>query len=372
MSDVLQYFTSEGKLKEIEYNSNESTLNLSNMDIRHFDTSQLMSHDRLRKLCLNENNIERLDITPLVSCKKLSTLILDGETDAETILSYETMEDTAKEVILDAVETFDALTFLPSLNSIRASYDYVIKNEPDWKMIHLFQNSLRVIGCGWMGMLDLGLKESKEILKTLLNSENSQEIQNTLMSHLIEAISSKLPTIDLDIESMKNFGDLVMLVDDVVEQRIKEMKHQFVPILKFGIDQEGIALLESVGESVDTHYADLRMLWLSSYGYEVLESLSMGTTCEMREFAKIQEAFSSLGYELKTNQEPDTYSIIGWRNRKVMRKFGIESPEPEIELPKQLSSDMIEYIWELAEFRNGLSMTIIASASDTSFQIELG
>lgn len=372
VSNVLKYITSEGKLKEIESSVNDTTIDLSNLNIQHFDTSQLIEYNSMRELHLNENKIERLDITPLVSCKKLDTLILDGETDAETILSHGTMEEISKEVILDAVETFDALTYLPSLNSINASFDHVRKQEPDWKMIHLFQNSLRVIGCGWMGMLDIGLKKSMQILKQLLNSGDSQDIQDTLLSYLIEVIDNKEPTIDLNIESMKDFGDLVLLIDDVVEQRNSEMRNQFVPVLEFAIDKESIAILASVGESVDTHYADLRMLLLTSYGYEILESLAMGTTCEMREFSKIHEALASLGCEIKTNLDSRPYPIIGWKNRKMMRKHGIESPEPEIKLPKQLSSEMIEYIWQLAEFRTGTSMIVISAPSgDSSFQIEL-
>ncbi len=370
--NVLKYITSEGKMKEFESSVNDKTIDLSNLNIQHFDTSQLVAYNSVRELHLNENKIERLDITPLISCKKLSTLILDGETDAETILSYGTMEDTAKEVIIDAVETFDALTYLPSLNSINASYDHVRKQEPDWKMIHLFQNSLKVIGYGWMGMLDIGLKKSTQILKQLLNSGYSQDLQDTLLSYLIEVIENKGPTIDLDIESMKDYGDLVLHIDDVVEQRNAEMRNQFVPVLAFAIDKESIAILESVGESVDTHYADLRMLLLTSYGYEILESLAMGTTCEMREFSKIQEALTSLGYEIKTNLDSRPYPIIGWKNRKTMSKLGIESPEPEIKLPKQLSSKMIEYIWQLAEFRTGISKIVLSSSSgDSSFEIEL-
>ncbi len=372
VSNILKYITSEGKLKEIEYSGNDKTIDLSNLSIQHFDTSQLMTYNNMRELHLNENKIERLDITPLISCKKLGTLILDGETDAETILSYGTMEDIAKEVILDAVEAFDALTYLPSLNSINASYDHVRKQEPDWKMLHLFQNSLRVIGCGWMGMLDLGLKKSTQILKQLLNSGYSQNIQDTLLSYLIEVIDNNGPTIDLDIESMKDYGDLVLHIDDVVEQRNAEMRNQFVPVLAFDIDKENIAILESAGESVDTHYADLRMLLLTSYGYEILESLAMGTTCEMREFSKIQEALTSLGYDIKTNLDSRLYPIIGWKNRTIMSKLGIESPEPEIKLPKQLSSEMIEYIWQLAEFRTGTSKIVLSSSSgDSSFEIEL-
>ncbi|TFG31377.1 hypothetical protein EU528_06380 [Candidatus Thorarchaeota archaeon] len=371
MNDTLKYITSDGIHREKELDNHSSTIDLSNLDIRHFDTSQLASNQSLRKLRLNGNNIERLDITPLITCKKLGTLILDGETDAETILSYETMNDIAKEVLLDAVETYDALTFLPSLNSIRASYEYVRNDEPDWKVIHLFQNALRVIDCGWMGMLDIGMKESKLILKQLLDSGNSPEIKDRLISLLVDKINHNHPTIDLDIQMMKHYGDLVMLIDDVVEQRTAEMKNQYVPVMTFPIDKASILLLESVGESVDTHYADLRMLWLTSYGFEVLESLSMGTTCEMREFSKINEALSSLGFEIKTNLDSRVYPIIGWRNRKVLEGQGIESPEPEIKLPKQLSSEMVEYIWQLAEFRSNASMTLVAATSDEPIRIDL-
>ncbi|MGY5859832.1 MAG: hypothetical protein RTU63_10720 [Candidatus Thorarchaeota archaeon] len=372
MSDVLRYTTSSGELKEIEYSTNDTTIDLSNLDILHFDTSQLMSCSRLRELRLNDNKMERLDITPLIECKKLRTLILDGETDVETILSYDTMEDIAKEVINDAVDEYDALSYLPSLNSIRASYKYVRKREDDWKMIHLFHDSLRVVGLGWMGMLDIGLKKSEKILKQLLDSGNSQEIQNELISLLAGKITNRAPTINLDVQMMKHSGDLVMLVDDVVEQRNAEMNDQFVPVMKFGIDIETIVILESVGESFDTHYADLRMLWLTAYGYEILESLAVGTTCEMREFVKIQEALSSIGFDIKTDLDSRPYSIIGWKNRKVLREHGIESPEPEIELPELLSYEMTMYIWQLAELKSNASRTMIAAPSEGTVKINLG
>jgi len=371
VSDILTYITSDGTLREKEYTPHDSTIDLSNLDIHHFDVSQLATNNQLRKLQLDGNNIARLDITPLIECKKLGTLILDGETDVDTILSYDTIEDVAKEVVCDAVDEYDALSYLPSLNSISASYMYVRKYESDWKMIHLFQNSLRVVGFGWMGMLDIDLKKSEQILKQLLNSGNSHEIQNELISLLIGKINNGDPTIDLDIEMMKHHGDLVMLIDDVVEQRMDEMKNQVIPVMTFPIDKESILLLESVGESVDTHYVDLRTLLLTAYGYELIESLSMGTTCEMRKFSKIQDALSSLGFDVKTNLDPRPYPIIGWKNRKVLQEQGIESPEPVIELPKQLSYEMMVYIWELAEFRSNASMTLIAASSDDTIKIDL-
>lgn len=371
LKQQLQYSVSDNELNKLTYDSEDSTIDLSNRDIVQFDTSQLVANTNLRELRLNDNKIERLDVTPLISCRNLRTLILDGTTDAETILSHDTMEDVASEVVLDAIETFDALTFLPSLDAIQSSYDYVRKYEPDWKVIHLFQNSLRVIGCGWMGMLDIGLKESRNILEQILGSGDSKELQARLISILAEKIDNQEPTIDLDIQVMKHQGDLVMRIDDVVENRVAEMNRQFVPVMKFPIDHASIVLLESTGESVDTHYADLRMLWLCAYGYEILENLNMGTTCEMREFSQIQEALSSIGFEIKTIRDKKEYPIIGWKNRKVLQSQGIDSPEPKIILPKNLSREMIEYIWQLAEFRSSNPMTLIAATSDESIEIDL-
>jgi len=371
VSDVLKYVTSDGTLREKEYNPHDSTIDLSNLDIHQFDASQLSTNDRLKKLRLDGNNIARLDITPLIECKKLGTLIVDGETDVDTILSYDTMEDVAKEVICDAVDEYDALSFLPSLNSIRASYKFVRKHEPDWKMIHLFQNLLRVTGFGWMGMIDIGLKKSEQILKQVLDLGNSQELENQLISLLVGKINNGAPTIDLNVEKMTQYGDLVMLIDDVVEQRMDEMKNLVVPVMAFPIDKESKLLLESVGESVDTHYVDLRTLLVTAYGYELLESLSMGTTCEMREFSQVQDALSVLGCEVKTSLDCRPYPVIGWKNRKVLQEQGIESPEPIIELPKQLSYEMMEYIWQLADFRSNASMTLIDASSDDTIKIDL-
>ncbi len=371
MSGVLEYVTSDNKSKTFKYRYSDTTLNLSNLDISQFDVSQLESNNNLRELRLNNNKMALLDITPLTTCKQLRTLVLDGDTEVETILSPSTMEDIAKEVVLDAIDTYDSLSYLPSLNSIRISYEHVLRNEPDWKLIHLFHNALRVADYGWMGKVDLGVKKTKQVLKMIMEDGITQEVHDILFSFLIYQIENHRPTIDLDIESMKDFGDLVMLVDDVVEQRNFEMKDQYIPVLKFDVDQETIDLLRSEGESIDTHYADLRMLWLTSYGYEILESLGMGTTCEMQEFSMVQEALSSLGFEITTELDPNPYPIIGWKNRQEMRRHGVKSPEPKITLPKRLSAEMIEYIWQLAEFKNASSMLILSSRSEEPLKLNL-
>ena len=354
VSFVLRYTTSEGTQSETEFDKEARTIDLSNKDIIGFDTSQLVPNNQVKELLLDGNNISRLDLTPLLSCKNLQTIELDYETDGETILSDSVMEKLADEVLYDEITNFDALSYLPSLDSIRYSFPYVRKREQIWKLIHLFQNALDVLGLGGMGILDIGIKESERILKEILKTGCRDEIKETLMTALIEQIDRGGPTINLDVEFMKKHGELVMRIDDVVELRNEEMKHQYVPVLTFAIDQESIEILESVGESVDTHYADLRMLLLTAYGYEVLESLAMGTTCGMKTFSKVADSLSTLGFNIITVPELEPYSFIGWRSRRTMKEQGFESPEPKINIPSKFSSEMIEYIWQLTEFRNSI------------------
>jgi hypothetical protein len=103
----------------------------------------------------------------------------------------------------------------------------------------------------------------------------------------------------------------------------------------------------------------------------MLESLEMGTTCEMREFSMVREALSTLGFKIKTELDPNPYPIIGWKNRQEMRRHGVKSHEPKITLPKRLSAEMIEYIWQLAEFRNASSMLVLSSRSEEPVRLNL-
>ncbi|MHA1949452.1 MAG: hypothetical protein ACXAAO_11635 [Candidatus Thorarchaeota archaeon] len=353
MSLVLWYTKSDGSKVKANFSEDASIIDLSNRDIVEFDASQLMDNDHIKELRLDGNRIPRFDLTPLKSCNRLKKILLDDSTEGETLLRDSTMEKLSKPVLYDKISNFESLSNLPSLNSVIYTFSLLKRREPKWKLIHLFLNSLYLLGLGWMGNLDIGIKSSERLLKHIAKSGYNKEIQNTLMTALKDQIDRGGSTINLDVEEMKKYGDLVMRIDDVVELRTEEMKGQFVPVLALDIDRESIEMLESEGESVDSHYADLRMLWLTAYGYEVLESLAMRTTCEMKVFTNVQKTLKILGFDIETRTDRNRYKIIGWRNRKVLGKHGIKSPEPKIVLPDSITSEMIEYIWQLAEYRNG-------------------
>ncbi|MBY8999031.1 MAG: hypothetical protein KGD60_14990 [Candidatus Thorarchaeota archaeon] len=199
MSYILRYIQSDGTQKESEFDSGESTIDLSNRDIVQFDVSQLRSNGRITELRLDGNKLSRVDLTPLRSCKKLQTIILDDTTDGETILSDSSMEKISKDVVYDEITNFDSLSYLPSLNSIGYSLPYVKKREPKWKLIHLFQNALFVQGLGWMGLLHISIQKTERLLKELTSSGNTDKIQNVLLTLLIDQIDQGGPTIDLDV-----------------------------------------------------------------------------------------------------------------------------------------------------------------------------
>ncbi len=356
MSFVLRYITTDGTVESSHFDEDETHIDLSKKNIADFDVSQLINNKKIEILNLQGNKIPRLDLTPLRSCKRLDTILLDGWTDGETLLSDSSMDKVSNEILYHEIINFDALSYLPSLDSIRYIFPYVRKREPKWKLLHLLRNTLIHLDMGWMGYLDFGPKQCERLVKKLLSDGLTEDVHDQLVTGLIEQIDRGGPTIDLDVESMKDYGELVIRIDDVVEQRVREMQSQVVPILgRLGVDEEIIDLLESVGESIDTHYAELRMLWLSAYGYEVLTSLNLRTVCEMRLFSKVEEAFSALGYDLQVESLVDNYSFISWKSRRTMKEQGFDSPEPPEDFPQHISHELREYIWELAEYRHSIS-----------------
>ena len=356
MSFVLRYITTDGNESTSQFDKDEPNIDLSNKNIVEFDVSQLIGRKDTEILNLQGNRIPRLDLTPLRSCKRLDTILLDGSTDGETLLSDSTMEKISDDDLYHEIINFDALSYLPSLESIRYVFPHIRKHEPPWKLLHLFRNTLIHLNLGWIGYLDVEVKQCERLVKKLLFDSFTADVQTDLINALIEQIDRGGPTIDLDVESMKDYGELVIRIDDVVEQRIREMERQVVPILGHVVfDEEIKDLLESVGESIDTHYAELRMLWLSAYGYEVLTSLNLRTVCEMKHFSKVEDAFSALEYDLQVESLVEQYSFITWKSRRTMKEQGFDSPEPPENFPQYISHELREYIWELAEYRHSIA-----------------
>ena len=165
MSFVLRYVTSNGTIMEYEFERNDSIIDLSNRDIFEFDVSQLKSNNHIRELRLNGNNISRMDLTPLLSCKTLKTLRLDDATEGETILRDRTMEKISKRVVYDEITNFDSLSYLPSLDSIHVHKLKDVNQNGNCSIYFRTLYLCKVLG-GWVFLI-LALRRQNEFSRTL-------------------------------------------------------------------------------------------------------------------------------------------------------------------------------------------------------------
>jgi len=378
MGISIHFSRADGSHHEEAFNNNVETIDLSSRNISQIDLSSLRSNSSLRALHLNENQlsvldleplrgctnlrslhlqenqITRLDVTPLIRCSKLNSIWLDDDVENETLLSNSNMENRASDYVIDQIGTFDSLSNLLSLSAVFHVYQLVKKHEPDWKIVHLFHNALALSGLGGAGMLDVKVSLQRKLLEQIESKTFKDELQEFALSALCAQIDRGGPTVNLDIDFMNLHGDLAIRIDDVLELRQCEMQNVQVPILKWAIDNESVELMELAGERVHTTYAELSYLLLTAYGYEILESLNIGTIIDLDSFCKVEDALESMGFNIVTNIDPTPYDQMSRSSRKVLKSSGIQVKEPDISSPKDISLPLVEYIWALADFRSRL------------------
>lgn len=70
---------------------------------------------------------------------------------------------------------------------------------------------------------------------------------------------------------------------------------------------------------------DLRPLWLTAYGYEVLSAMGLGFQCRLAQFERVSEEFKRLGFPIRLVQDG------------------------ELEYLEHVSPALRQYIWKLVE-----------------------
>ena len=154
--------------------------------------------------------------------------------------------------------------------------------EHHW-MHHLtLQNLLTQIGYSWIGLLDGNTKQLVRTMTNLIDSQSNFEnpIQELLISELCNQIDDDGPTINLNIQKMKEHGELARRISRVIELRSSEIND---------------LVLYQDGDLVD-----LEPLWLTAYGFRILQSMNVRRQCKIENFDEIKREFGRLGFLLKT------------------------------------------------------------------------
>ncbi|MFW9838394.1 MAG: hypothetical protein ACFFE7_12795 [Candidatus Thorarchaeota archaeon] len=315
--DLIMRAAKQVDLSNIRKCSNLTTLNLSNNMLEVLDLSPLKGNYSLTEVRLDNNHLPSLDLWPLGTCTSLSSLnltnnrlrsldltpvlvkanvLLDSSVviSADHILRYllttkEISERfqlvrpdrapwTAPPVLM--WETYDILATRMEWSKILERISTILNQvtKDDWYAV---QRGL-LIGLGLGELAGFDGNPSALIDKTY-TSMDYEEARRSIFDRTIELFEEQIenngPTLFLDIEMMKETR-ASSLIPKIVEARARE------------IDNTTVATKGST--------ALMNSLWLTHYGYKILEALDIG----MRHFGvaieQIKSSLNELGFSLKT------------------------------------------------------------------------
>ena len=264
-------------------------IDLTSCDLRTLDLYPLFSCGKLSELYLKSNSLSILDITPLLS---RPDILAD---DACKMHSWIRMEKASYQ---RPVPT-DSWRFLRSvaelgLESRRIQHDFVYA----------------------MGLAKLGFfaRDLEELLLSIPSEttmeEAREQVVEVLLFDVIAAIDGGESATGFQVEEFyKTNGDIAARTQEIFELRKREIQN---------------LVLELRNDKVD-----LKPLWLTAYGYEVLSALGEHLSTDLGGFERLKKSFEKIGFTLKTGDAStdavkmpnETKQVIWWLAENTGRQW---------------------------------------------------
>lgn len=176
---------------------------------------------------------------------------------------------------------------LPSFRSLpnaAITWSYILETLDTYENegIQLHLDLLYALGFGYLGYIEADISE---ILKRVSDNTKIEVGRKEILPLLLEQVFAQIETkgqttgLHLD-EAMKQHTEFVVLAPTILDLRKKEMAKVRVPF---------------VGDE-----ANLRYLWLTAYGFQILSALKMRLYTNQEGLLKIRESLQGLGYNLRT------------------------------------------------------------------------
>ncbi|MFW9804502.1 MAG: leucine-rich repeat domain-containing protein [Candidatus Thorarchaeota archaeon] len=272
--------------------SNLTTLTLAQNELKQIDLSPLSSCLHFEHLELGSNYLRNVDLTPLLSCSKLRLIGL--------------WYNRIKNVDVTALRTKPRLLFQPQRPKNAAAYSWLQRSflgesasydrpatQYSWTYVHqvtrdswndrrVQQDMLLALGLGRYGFIERNLSD---LFSEIPPDTNLEMAQGLMLPAVLEAIA----------ESSETGGPTTGL-------HLEEFPQDDLEIMKYtpGILETRRAEIEQVGVGVsELNYVDLRELWLTAYGYEVLSALDMRFATDKQGLERVKRAFAELGFRLR-------------------------------------------------------------------------
>lgn len=284
--------------------------------LEEIDLQPLSMCRNLQSLNIAVNKLRNIDLYPLSSCRKITRFLFYGNSLQDMDITplvlnlpkyyFKLRKTWSLRWILETVRNLDGgarLTEVP-LKTIEP-IQKMVSSSKSMRTINLILDSLDLRS---LGFLDEDISDQILTIPSITPIEIAREtIEPFVLDALCNQIDKGGTTIGLDIEGVMHHAGLVSRVTRIIELRESEMKRVRVPVFKRNI--------------FNIH--NLRALWLTAYGHQVLSALKMPLEIREEGFEIVTEAFEKLGYNIRTT------------NRRKISK------------PVNISSDLKQYIWSL-------------------------
>ncbi len=260
--------------------ANLQTLYLSDNQLQNIDLYPLSSCQELQELRLFGNPVRTLDLTPLVGCNNLKELYLPWS-DVEIIESCYSWLKLERGIIVYQRPT----TPIPWYFLHRVSQKY--RNDT-----RVQQDILSGLGLGSYGFIDTSFYHDFLAIPPEANLVTAcQRIIPLLLENIVKAIGNGNATTGLMVEEL--FGQHQEIADRLPE--IIELRDAEIQRVKIAVKDNAV---------------DLRELWLTAYGYNILNALDIGLSTNLNTLEQIKSILAEMGFELKTGKDSESGVIM--------------------------------------------------------------
>ncbi len=274
-------------------------LNLGSCYLQAIDLTPLESCSSLQKITLSSNQLHEIDLKPLSSCKNLTHLLLVRNplqtADVTPLLNNPEKNDkNLPRVYID--EQIVAHSWLPDMEKGHRSLVYsrptsqypwhflheVAKNSPkDYRIQH---DILAALGLGNYGFVDHDLTK---IMRSISSKTATHEAQTLLADILSDKI----------VATVDRGGHTTGLNLEYLSGRHPEIEERTQEIIRLRASE-----IEQTTIGVDGDMFDLRALWLTAYGHEILSALDLRPITDSIGLEQVKKAFTDIGHEVHLSQ----------------------------------------------------------------------
>ncbi len=263
-------------------------IDLSDNHLKRIELSAFSSCAYLEDISLKENKLKSINLNPLWSCKNLKTL--DLTKNELRSVDFTPIYFTRGVSIDDACKGYSWLI---------ASREGIVYERPSdiypWPFLHhiakmfgkdprVQQDILHAMGLKNYGFIDCDLEDLFLSIPPQITIEEAvKQVANGLIREIAKSVDRGGTTTGLRLEELiTKHVEIAIRAQEITEIRDSEIKRV------------------RVGES--SNEVDLKELWLTAYGYDVLTALGKKLITSVSDFEQVKHTFSDMGFELQGNK----------------------------------------------------------------------